>query len=264
MRKLLILALFAIATSANAVTLNEKIDRTLDVKPGSELVLSNVNGAVTVRAWDQAKVRIVAEKRAKAGDPDVAKDAMKQLKVDIRQSGDSIVVETKHPRKNDWGLFDFLLGHEVSTGVDYEVYVPRTFNLDVETVNGAVNVSDVSGRLEFSTVNGKIDLTRCGGALEASTTNGGIRAELLKVASSGDIRLSTTNGRITLYVPRSIAADIDADTTNGGIESELPVATTRTSRNSLRGTINGGGTDIRLSTTNGGIDIKTTNAVASK
>jgi DUF4097 and DUF4098 domain-containing protein YvlB len=65
-------------------------------------------------------------------------------------------------------------------------------------------------------------------------------------------------------VPRTLAANVDADTTNGSIESELPIATTRVSRNSLRGTINGGGSDVRLSTTNGGIDIRTSTAVATK
>jgi DUF4097 and DUF4098 domain-containing protein YvlB len=258
MRNLLAVALVLVAGVANAATITDKIDRTLDVKPGSELNLSNVNGRVTVKSWDQPRVRIVAEKRTEAGDPEAARDAMKLLKVDIIQRNNVITVETKHPRKNGWGFLDFITGQDVEIEVMYELWVPRNVNLEIGNVNGAVNASDVSGKLEFSTVNGKIDLSRCSGSLEASTVNGSIRAELLKVTKGQPVRLSTTNGRITVYVPSTLAATLDADTTNGSIDSDIPVAVSSKSRNSLRGTINGGGPELNLSTTNGGIDIKTT------
>jgi hypothetical protein len=57
-------------------------------------------------------------------------------------------------------------------------------------------------------------------------------------------------------VPRSIAARVDASTTNGSINTELPVTLSSTSRHALRGTINGGGGELRLRTTNGSIDIR--------
>jgi DUF4097 and DUF4098 domain-containing protein YvlB len=97
---------------------------------------------------------------------------------------------------------------------------------------------------------------RCSGSLDASTTNGAINAELLRVAQGQPLRFETTNGRIELALPAGAGADLDASTTNGSINSDIPVATTRTSSNSLRGTINGGGSSLRMRTTNGGITIK--------
>ncbi|HEX9406111.1 MAG TPA: DUF4097 family beta strand repeat-containing protein, partial [Thermoanaerobaculia bacterium] len=71
-------------------------------------------------------------------------------------------------------------------------------------------------------------------------------------------RLETTNGRITVALPKSVAAILDAATTNGGITTDLPLTTTETRQHSaLRGMINGGGTaELRLRTTNGSINIE--------
>lgn len=264
MRKWFLLAVLAIASAANGATLTEKVDRTVDARPGSRFALSNVNGGVTLRAWDQPRVRVVAEKRVKAGSDEAAREVMKKLRVDINSNAQGVSVTTTHPEKNGWGFFDWLSGDSVDASVKYEIYLPRTMNLDIETVNGAIAASDLNGKLEVETVNGAVDLTNCSGALQAATVNGAIRAELTQVTKNADIRLATTNGRIVLYVPQTLAADVDVDTLNGGIETDLPVATTSVSRNSLRGKINGGGGDLKLSTTNGSIEIRTMKAVASK
>ena len=85
---------------------------------------------------------------------------------------------------------------------------------------------------------------------------GSVRAELADVTPGKSIRLETTNGRISVAVPRSIAVRVDASTTNGSIKTDLPVTTTEFSHTSLRGTINGGsGAELRLRTTNGSIEI---------
>ncbi len=109
--------------------------------------------------------------------------------------------------------------------------------------------------LKAETTNGHVRLDRCAGSIDASTTNGRITAELLSVERNHTNRLSTTNGRVELTVPTTLAADIDASTTNGSIESDLPVATHTFGKHSLRGTINGGGAPLRISTTNGSIEI---------
>ncbi|MGZ7039174.1 MAG: DUF4097 family beta strand repeat-containing protein, partial [Thermoanaerobaculia bacterium] len=119
------------------------------------------------------------------------------------------------------------------------------------------------GKLRLETTNGKIDLARCSGAVDASTTNGGIRAELVQVTAGRELNFETTNGRITLIVPQSLAADIDAGTTNGSITTDLAVTTKSFDSNTLRGAVNGGGPKVRLRTTNGGIEIRTTGSQAA-
>ena len=254
-RRLLFAALLLIAATAGATTLDQTFDRTYDVRPGAHVVLDNVNGRVTVTAWNQPRVRVRAEQHVESHDAGLAKKTMTGL-VNVAADGNGLRIHTNHPKNPD-GFFAWLAGMTVQTRVDYEITVPRSMNLDLETVNGTVTASNVSGVLRFSTVNGRIIIERCAGELEASTTNGGIAAELLTVTPGRPVKLSTTNGRIMVALPRTIAARVDAATTNGAINSDIPVLTTSASKHSLRGTINGGGNaELRLHTTNGSIEIK--------
>ena len=79
---------------------------------------------------------------------------------------------------------------------------------------------------------------------------------MLAVTPGKSVRLETTNGGFALLAPRTLAARVDAANTNGSINTELPITTTQTGRHSLRGTINGGGAELRLRTTNGSIEIR--------
>lgn len=257
MRKLLLPAVLVVfAQVASAATLKETIEKTFDVRPGATVQLTNVNGRVTVKAWDQPRVRIVAVKEVKA-DRDQLREAMKELRVDIQPRDGGLVIKTRHPETDVSTIFDWLLGDRVHSEVTYDVTVPRNMNVDVENTNGGIYVSDVTGRHELDTTNGRISVERCAGSLDATTTNGGIQAELTRVSKGTPMRFETTNGRIVVTVPPDFAADIDAATTNGAIRTDLPVTTQRAGDNSLRGKINGGGTPIRMRTTNGGIALKT-------
>ncbi len=256
MRRLAIAALLALTSlTATATTLEETLDRTFDVRPGSLVFLSNQNGRIAVRSWDQPRVRVLAMKRVQAAGSDAAKESMAELKIEIAPNAGGLRVVTRNPKRGD-GLLDWMFGAHVNASVDYEITVPRAMNLEVENTNGGVRVTEVRGSHRIGTTNGRIELERCAGDLQAETTNGGIRAELLEVTPGKSVSLETTNGRISLAAPPTLAARLDAATTNGSINTELPITTTEAKRNALRGTINGGGAELRLRTTNGSIEIR--------
>jgi DUF4097 and DUF4098 domain-containing protein YvlB len=257
MRTLLVIATLLFATAAAAAELTETIDRTFDVRPGANVVLSNVNGRITITSWDQPRVRVVATKEVD-GDRGELKKALQDLRVELQPRDGGLVITTHYPKEMAGmsKILGWLSGDDVDAQVRYDLTVPRTMNVDVTNTNGTIELTDVTGQLELDTTNGRIEVTRCAGSLDASTTNGSIKAELVRIAKGQPLRFETTNDRIDVSVPANAAADLDASTTNGSIRSDLPVAATRTSSNSLRGTINGGGTTLRLRTTNGGIAIR--------
>lgn len=257
MRRLLLIAILTLAaTVANATTLEETFDRTFDVQPGALLVLSNVNGRVTIHASNEPRVKLHAEKKVESRDPEAARRAMAEMSIEATAANGGVRVVTHEPRSSSDGFWSFLLGENVNSSVTYDVTVPAKMDLDISNVNGRVAISDVSGRLRAETTNGKIELERCAGTVDASTTNGAIRAELLQITAGRNLSLETTNGRITLIVPGSLAANVDAETTNGSISSDLPVTAKSIDSNTLRGSVNGGGPVLRLRTTNGGIEIR--------
>jgi DUF4097 and DUF4098 domain-containing protein YvlB len=256
-KRILLTAIIATtALAANASTLDETFDRTFDVRPGAVFALTNTNGRIIVRAWDQPKIRVHAVKHVESRDSDAARAAMKALTLALSQPNGGLRIDTKYPRSTD-GIFEWIAGTSVNLSVTYEVTLPRTMDLQIENTNGAIEASDVRGSHRLETTNGHITLARCAGDLDAETTNGAIEAEMTAVSAGHVLRLETTNGHIRARLPRTFAGRLDASTTNGGIDSDLPVTTSGTqSKHALRGTINGGGPDLRLRTTNGSIHIQ--------
>ena len=235
---------------AYAERLQEPFDRTLDVRAGTPVSIDNVNGRITVTTWDQPRVRIHAIRKAES------KEVLDKLSVDVRQNANGLTIETHMPKRDGGGFLDFLFGNEGNSSIDYDVTVPRMTDLKVENTNGGISASDVVGVIELSTTNGRIEAIRCSGSMNAGTTNGAIRAELVQVSSGKPMKFETTNGSITLLVPPSFAANVTAETTNGSIRTDLPVTTKSFSRRELHGTMNGGGAELGLYTTNGSIEVR--------
>jgi DUF4097 and DUF4098 domain-containing protein YvlB len=255
-RILLAVVLSIAAAAANASTLDEAFDRTFDVRPGAVFWLANTNGHITIRAWDQPRIRVHAMKHVESRDDEAARGAMKALTFAVSQPNGGLRIDTKYPKHND-GIFEWIAGTNVNLSVTYEVTVPRTMDLQIEDTNGTIEANDVRGSHKISTTNGRIILARCAGDVNAETTNGSIDADITAVNAGRGMRLDTTNGSIHARLPRTMAARIDASNTNGSIETDLPVTTSGTQdRHALRGTINGGGPELRLRTTNGSIHIE--------
>src|SRR5436305_1099753 len=65
-----------LVAAAGADTLKDHFNQTVPLKPGSEVRLTNVNGGVTVDAWDRNEVQIEAEKTVRAGSAASARTLM--------------------------------------------------------------------------------------------------------------------------------------------------------------------------------------------
>ena len=67
--------------------------------------------------------------------------------------------------------------------------------------------------------------------------------------------LETSAGTVTVTLAAGIGLDVDADTSVGRVSSDIPIDG-RVSRTSARGTVNGGGPELRLRTSAGSIRIR--------
>lgn len=248
------------ASAAGAVTLRDTFEATYDLGPGGKLVLANVNGDITVEAWDRPQVEIQAEKRIRSRSQSEAQEAMERFEVEVDRRGDTLVVRADRPRGSD-GFWSWIFGRHIEAQVEYRVRVPASFELDLETVNGNLAVDRVHGRIDAGTVNGRVWIAVRGGTVDASTTNGSMEVELAEFGPDSELSLRTTNGSITAALPGSARADLDASTTNGRIRVDLPVTVDgRLSHKRVRGALNGGGGRVSLRTVNGSISIRSAGA----
>jgi DUF4097 and DUF4098 domain-containing protein YvlB len=271
-----LLALAGLALSvaaAHAATVKETLRESHPLALGGRLDVSNVNGSVIIEAWDKAEVELIAEKQAKAGSEEEAKKQLALVKVEVTKTGDGLKIATKMPKRN-YGFLDWVFGRGVNVSVRYTLRVPRKAQLDVDTVNGGLKVSGTEGKARLITVNGGIEVVRVAGSIDAETTNGGVQVtdsrgavsalttnggievELKNVTRGSDLALSTTNGAISVRLPKNVRLSLDAATTNGRVSSAFSVGGGSTSKRRLSGDINGGGGKLRVRTTNGSIRIE--------
>jgi hypothetical protein len=145
---------------------------------------------------------------------------------------------------------------------------------DVHTSGGSIEIGQTSGPIEAGTSGGSIRIHHSGGEVKAHTSGGGIHIEeaygaIDATTSGGSIhasfatqprsssRLSTSGGNVTVSIAPSIALDIDAHTSGGEVDTDIPVTMVGShNENRLVGKINGGGPQLLLRTSGGGIRVR--------
>ena len=94
------------------------------------------------------------------------------------------------------------------------------------------------------------------GAVKASTSGGSVTAYLSRQPER-DCRLTTSGGSLTIYLDNNIGMDVDARTSGGRIHTDFPVKLSGTiSPRSLVAEVNGGGPELYLRSSGGGIHLK--------
>lgn len=149
-----------------------------------------------------------------------------------------------------------------------------TATLVAKTSGGSIRIGDTTGAVEARTSGGSITLARTGGEVVAHTSGGGIRiegamgrvdastsggsiyAEILR-QPSGDSRLATSGGGVTVMLASGIGVDLDARASGGGVRADVPVTIQgRQDDDQISGKVNGGGPKLVLRTSGGGVRVK--------
>ena len=153
------------------------------------------------------------------------------------------------------------------------VKVPVNTSLKLDTVNsGRIVVEGVNGDLELSNSNGWIEATNISGTVVAETVNGGVKIVFDEISPDRFMAFSTHNGNIDVTFPPDVKADLKLDSGRGSIYSDFKIELDRSPvtvredsdgrgtrikvERKVRGTLNGGGPEMRFKTYNGSIYIR--------
>jgi Putative adhesin len=120
------------------------------------------------------------------------------------------------------------------------------------TVNLLIQVP-VDTSLEVETTNGSIAVTNVSGAISARTLNGSVTVSLDHPPPDKPMFFSTLNGKIDVTLPADTKARLRMKATNGAIYSDFDVKVEADGTRS----INGGGPEYSFQTTSGTILIHT-------
>ena len=272
-----------------ALALSPQTDTTFAVRPGGTVAAETWGGRVQVRSWDQARMRVRAQHAA-------------DVEIEIEVEGSTVRIDAS-------GRY----GH--AAAVTLEITVPRQFgaqiegvqveadvadlagDVSIETVQGAVRIRNVTGRIAASSTQGLVTVTGSHGTLTVETVNDGIEimnhegeitaegvngavtltgirsGSVLAETMNGDIRFDgeirdggryrfeTHNGDLIVAVPAGTNASVSIDTYNGEVEADFPIQL-RSSRDrqSVTFDIGRGGARLELSSFGGAIRLRTSPA----
>lgn len=273
-------ALFAAASAAPAHA--DDWSKTYPISSRADLHVTTDDGDVNITPTDQKQIDAkVTTEGYKIGPSDV--------RIEESQNGDhvSIAVRMPHMSWSFWGG-----GHHRSVHV--ELRVPRDLDLEVKTGDGNVTSQAVAGHIHFDTGDGNITATGLKGdihlhsgdghieaasldgtlrvdtgdghvnvrgrfdSLDVKTGDGSIEAE---AASGSQVNspwaILTGDGHINLRIASDLKADLSAHTGDGSITLDFPITVSGSlSHSSVRGKLNGGGGELRLTTGDGSIHLE--------
>lgn len=145
-----------------------------------------------------------------------------------------------------------------------EIFLPKTQNVSVKsTWNGDIDIEGFSGEVEANAqLNGSIEITDVNGPVTANALNGEIEVEFGTVKQGSPISIYTTNGEVDITLPENTPADLTLSTVNGDIYTNFEIKREEKeglksiSGRKVKASINNGGVDISLKSTNGNIYLR--------
>lgn len=131
--------------------------------------------------------------------------------------------------------------------------------------SGKVYFKNIEGEIEVVTQFNSVDLENVTGPVSAKVVNGSIDAKF-GATIKGPISLVCINGHVDVAIPAATKANLKLNTSHGEIlaSSDLKIEMEKTEENKMisysnkvQGKLNGGGTDITLTSNNGKIYLRT-------
>ncbi|MCP4658371.1 MAG: DUF4097 family beta strand repeat protein [bacterium] len=231
-----------------AAELVEESVETYPLSAGGRVSLENINGDVTIEAWDRDDVSVETVKRGRT------QEDLDAVEIKIDAQADRIHIETDYENR-DRGR----KGRHNHASVDFKLLVPRGAELDeIELVNGDLDLDGIEGDVNVSLVNGDLNARGLTGNVELSSVNGEVDVALASLDPDRSVSLESVNGSVELAVPAGADAEFEAETVHGSIRSDFGFEVKRGDYvgSSLRGTLGSGGARVELETVNGSIEIR--------
>ena len=157
-----------------------------------------------VRGWDRTDYSVEVCKFAAAGSRSEADRLLRSIGIN-RSGARFTAIGPDHDRQ--WQAIFF-------------VRAPKEAAVELESGNGPVDVTAVSGKLNVRATNGPLALDNCSGTIDAETVNGPISMN----GGSGEVHLRASNGPISLTLSDLAwnGPQLEASTENGPLSVTLP------------------------------------------
>jgi len=245
--------------------------------------LNNIAGDIMVYSWDKEEVKMLATKSISSWGANDPEEILDNIKIEIVSQPKNLKINTRYPA----------LSWVKNARVDYQIWIPQTCTVELESVSGSIQMDDhlnrlyaktvsgsiklnnIMGNVELKTVSGHISAAKISGEIRAGSvsgslifrdckgsfadlhsTSGSIIAELAAIdEDASDMSLNTVSGDINLKLPGDASFGLDIKTVSGEISTKFKVLVESVKKNQLQGEVGVGGINIELRTISGDISL---------
>lgn len=218
----------------------------IPVSAQKHIEIKGINGPISITGRSGiTTVKIWGERIVESDSYEDAEQHLESLEVLVSDNHDKISVITDQPSTT----------HGRNYQVIYNVIIPDNWNVEVENVNGSVEIDSLNANICIGLVNGDIVMTEIVGNIAIGVTNGTVCGKVV-LPINGLCVITTVNGQVQLSIPTTTSAELSAKVANGTVSvSNLTLSNMISSRNSVTGTIGGGQGRITVEAVNGIISV---------
>ncbi|MBN2056617.1 DUF4097 family beta strand repeat protein [bacterium] len=253
------LAAWMLCSPVGLAARHERVsDEVHDIPPGTAVRVLNTNGAVSVKQWDDPRLRVHAVIRT-----DKKETEPLDVELSIGMEEDTFVVKVTNKKTVTRDSVELAIDVPAHAVIG-EVYTDNgAILLDgtddetrLKTGNGKITIENVNGAVSAETGNGAIEVAGTREIRSLRTSNGAISADIASVGS--DVSIDTLNGAVTLRLQKGLDLDIECITHNGSIkyDSSMFESLTTDTRTRLMAVMGNGGSMLHARTNNGRITLE--------
>ena len=249
----------------------EHFQKTFTVSAGAALNVQNYKGTIHVSASDGNQVVVDVQKLFQGDDSD-RKWWMENVKVNFSNDPGHVKVKVEYPNQNCTFCFQF---HDYTAAVELEIRVPRQMNITLDGYKPDIKVSGVEGDIVVKSYKAPMLIENTSGAIRIDTYKDTIKLQDVKIRGSLAIKsykadtevnardlgqaadLENEKGSITVRVPGDAGLDVDySGGRRSSFHSDFNLAMATGSSSDVHGTINGGGTRLKVRTVKGSVSLE--------
>jgi hypothetical protein len=170
----------------------EPLKKEFTVEPGKKLDINlRSGGSITISGWDKNQVAVTVN--FKNGDGD-------NWDISFDKTSDGIFIESRYTGSN----------HKRSGSTNFEINVPKRFDLELKTMGGGVTIDNVEGEISGKTMGGNLELSHLKGTIDLKTMGGKISL----TDSDLDGKVKTMGGRVLL---ENVVGDVSGSSMGGNV-----------------------------------------------
>lgn len=229
---------------------------TVDNSKAGQLTLEDFPADVAIEGYSGTEIVITAEDGT-FEPPDRAKGLKPVYSGGVDNTGIGLYME-----KNGSSIsFHCLL--PITKSASYHVKVPENLALKIHrdcSRGGRTDIANMKNEVDFDGCHA-INLKNVSGPLVISTINGEVTVVFTDISKERPMSIASINGPVDVTIPAKAGVNLVISTIHGNMYSDFDLNSTdkdmrKIGGDEVRAALNGGGTDLKLSTINANIYVR--------